>query len=162
MSRCVDKHLTGICTQSLNRQSGKQRDAGRFFDETRQYLIVGGYAVAFHGYPRYTKDIDIFYANDEPNISRLCEALREFAFSESDLAAEQFRTPGTVVTFGVEPVRVDLLNQIDGVTFELARRGQVFGNYGEAKVRFIGKEELILKKTSTKRLRDKADAEELR
>lgn len=126
-----------------------------------RYLIVGGYAVAFHGYPRFTKDLDIFFENTPENISRLQKALLTFGFKESDVPRDIFSVPGNILTFGIEPVRVDLLNRIDGVEFTIAYANRVKGRYGKYDVAFIGKEELLLNKRSTNRLRDKADAEEL-
>ena len=82
------------------------------------YMIVGGYAVAFHGYPRFTKDIDIFYEASPANIDRLRRALMQFGFAEKNLSADLFATKGQILTFGVAPIRVDLINDVDGITFE--------------------------------------------
>jgi len=125
------------------------------------YMIVGGYAVAFHGYPRFTKDIDVFYRKSEENILRLRAALIEFGFAEEDLPSDAFATAGAVLTFGVVPTRVDMINQIDGVSFEEARPNVVRGTYGGVDVTFIGLNELIRNKRSTPRARDKGDVEEL-
>ena len=125
------------------------------------YMIVGGYAVAYHGYPRFTKDIDLFFDSSEQNSIRLRTALIEFGFSESELALESFTTMGNVLTFGAEPTRVDLLNDIDGVTFEEASSNIVSGTYGSVSVRFIGFDDLIKNKNATPRARDKGDVEEL-
>jgi hypothetical protein len=124
-------------------------------------MVVGGYAVAFHGYPRFTKDIDIFYKNDDENIRTLKSALIEFGFNSEDLPDDVFKTPGNIITFGVEPVRVDILNEIDGIGFDDAWNNHVQGKYGNTVVNFIGKNDLIKNKTSTKRLQDKADAQNL-
>lgn len=126
-----------------------------------RYLIVGGYAVAFHGYPRFTKNLDIFFENTSENISRLQKALLTFGFEGSDIPHDIFSVPGNILTFGIEPVRVDLLNRIDGVEFTIAYANRVKSRYGKYDVAFIGREELLLNKRSTNRLRDKADAEEL-
>ena len=126
-----------------------------------EYMIVGGYAVAFHGYPRFTKDIDIFFEVSKKNIISLKKALIEFGFTKADLPDELFIELGSVITFGVAPVRIDLLNDIDGVKFKEAKSSRIRGRYGKIKVFFIGKEELIKNKNSTSRTKDKADAEEL-
>lgn len=126
-----------------------------------EYMIIGGYAVAFHGFPRFTKDLDIWFEASPPNVERLKRALVEFGFEERDLDTKAFTEPGNILTFGVPPVRVDLLNSIDGVTFEQARPGMVKGKYGQVAARFIGRAELLKNKRSTSRTRDKADAEEL-
>jgi hypothetical protein len=125
------------------------------------FVVVGGYAVAFHGSPRFTKDIDIFYNNTDVNVSRIRKSLMEFGFSESDIPESSFTKEGNIVSFGVEPMRVDLLNRIDGVTFSEAVAGRIEGKYGKAEIFFIGKKELLKNKTSTSRLKDKMDAENL-
>jgi hypothetical protein len=126
-----------------------------------EYLIVGGYAVAFHGYPRFTKDIDIYYNISAINIQRLQKALEKFGFPTKDLPAELFYSKGNIITFGIEPVRVDIINEISGIDFEDAWKKRVRGNYGTTEVNFINKTDLIKNKTSTPRLQDKADAEKL-
>ena len=131
--------------------------------ETRQvdYVIVGGYAVAFHGFPRFTKDIDIFFDISEPNIERLCQVLVDFGFRKETISREALGTPGNVFAIGIEPVRIDLVNRIDGVSFGEARANAVRGKYGSVGVNFIGLQDLIRNKSSTPRAKDKADVEEL-
>jgi len=134
----------------------------RLLEEHRvEYMVVGGYAVAFHGYPRFTKDIDVFFQSDDENVRLLRQALMAFGFREEDLPREAFATPGNVLTFGVVPTRIDLINSIDGVTYEEARRNVVRGAYGEVEVTFIGFEDLIKNKKSTPRAKDRGDVEEL-
>ena len=126
-----------------------------------EYIIVDGYAVAYHGFPRFTKDIDIFYSISNTNIPKLKKVLEEFGFSPKDLHDELFKTKGNIITFGVEPVRVDIINEISGVEFSTAWSHHVRGKYGETEVNFIGRVELIKNKSSTSRLQDKSDAEKL-
>jgi hypothetical protein len=126
-----------------------------------EYLIVGGYAVAFHGYPRFTKDIDIFYRRSSENIKKLQTALIKFGFPSHELPEELFQSKENVITFGIEPVRVDIISEIDGVDFDQAWGKRVRGSYGEAEVNFISRIDLIKNKKSTSRLQDKADAEKL-
>jgi hypothetical protein len=126
-----------------------------------EYMIVGGYAVAFHGYPRFTKDIDIFFEPSPENIAQLRAALIEFGFTEENLPVQAFAAPGNVLTFGVVPSRVDLLNSIDGVRYSDAKPNIVRGSYGCVEVSFIGRNDLIQNKRATRRTQDKADAEEL-
>ena len=130
-------------------------------DNSVKYLIVGGYAVAFHGFPRLTKDIDIFFENSNENVEKICECLEKFGFPRSDLDLEAFMISGNIITFGVEPVRVDFINEISGVEFEDAWHNRVRGKYGDIPVNFVGRIELIKNKTSTDRPKDKLDAEEL-
>ena len=103
-----------------------------------EYMIVGGYAVAYHGYPRFTKDIDLFFRLTNDNALRLRQALVKFGFREEDLPLDAFTTTGNVLTFGIAPARVDLLNEIDGITFDEARPNVVRGKYGNVEVTFIG------------------------
>lgn len=126
-----------------------------------EYMLVGGYAVAFHGYPRFTKDLDVYYLRSDENIRRLKAVLIEFGFSASEVDALAFDREGEIIRFGVEPVQIDLLNRVDGITFEEAARSVVQGTYGAAPAVFVGKVQLIRNKRATPRLKDKVDAEEL-
>lgn len=82
-----------------------------------RFLIVGGYAVAAHGHPRLTGDLDVWLLVERENARRVVETLDAFGFSSSDLAAEDFQVPGRVVHLGYPPLRIDLLTGIDGVEF---------------------------------------------
>jgi hypothetical protein len=126
-----------------------------------EYMIVGGYAVAYHGYPRFTKDIDLFFRLTGENALHLRSALVEFGFCEEDLPLEAFMTAGNVLTFGVVPTRIDLMNKIDGVTYDEARPNVVRGRYGDVKVSFISLADLLRNKKATPRAKDKGDVEEL-
>lgn len=126
-----------------------------------EYMIVGGYAVAYHGHPRFTKDLDIFFRVTDENIARIRKALVSFGFREKDLPFEAFSAAGNILTFGIAPVRVDLINEIDGVTYEVASGRVVRGTYGDVEVTFIGFDDLVKNKESTSRTKDKGDAEEL-
>lgn len=126
-----------------------------------EYMIVGGYAVAYHGYPRFTKDIDLFFRLTRENALRLRQALMEFGFREEELPLEAFTTAGNVLTFGIAPTRVDLINEIDGVTYDEAYPNVVRGKYGDVDVTFIGLEDLVKNKKATPRIKDKGDVEEL-
>ena len=126
-----------------------------------EYMIVGGYAVAFHGYPRFTKDIDIFFESSPENVERLRGVLVSFGFQEENLPAEAFTKPGNVLTFGIIPTCVDLINAIDGITYAKAKANVVRGTYGAVEVSFIGFDDLIRNKRATPRTKDKVDVEEL-
>ena len=126
-----------------------------------EYLIVGGYAVALHGFPRYTKDIDLFFNSSQENVDRVISTLIGFGFSSDQLNRELFSTPGNIITFGITPVRVDFLNEIDGVSFKDAWPNRVRRAYGSVTANFIGFDDLIKNKSSTGRNRDRLDVEEL-
>jgi hypothetical protein len=124
-------------------------------------LIVGGYAVAFHAKPRFTKDIDLLVEPNPDNAQRLLRALSDFGFGAVDLAVDDFTTPGRVVQLGIAPNRVDLMTAIDGVSFADAWTGRVSGRFGAVPVFYIGKAELVRNKRATGRAQDLADVEAL-
>jgi hypothetical protein len=124
-------------------------------------IVVGGYARAFHGRPRYTKDIDVFIDPTPDNATRILAALVDFGFGGLDLDAGDFSTPGRIVQLGVEPNRVGLLTSIDGVTFAEAWNGRVAGHYGEQSIFFLGRNEFIKNKRASGRPQDLSDIEEL-
>src|SRR5512136_2207304 len=95
------------------------------------YLIVGGYALAFHGAPRYTGDIDIFVRPHPENAQRVIRALAAFGFQFPNLTVEDFQNPDKVVQLGVPPVRIDLITSLTGVSWEEANSSKepaLFGN----------------------------------
>ncbi len=124
-------------------------------------VVVGGYAVAFHGQPRFTKDIDVFVEPSPENAGRLLAALADFGFGGLGLTAADFSTPGKIVQLGVAPNRVDLLTTIDGVTFDEAWRGRVSGHYGSEAVDYIGLGDLIRNKRASGRPQDLLDLDGL-
>jgi hypothetical protein len=125
------------------------------------YIIVGAHALAYHGAPRYTGDMDLLVRPDPENAQRILQALNEFGFGSLGLVAEDFATSGSVIQLGVAPVRVDIVTSITGVTWEDAAAGQVQGKYGNVPVRFIGRKEFILNKQALGRKKDQADLEAL-
>lgn len=124
-------------------------------------VIVGGYALAFHAKPRFTKDIDLFVDPASANVRQLLLALSDFGFGDVGLTESDFSKPGAIVQLGVAPNRVDLVTAIDGVTFEEAWRGRVSGTYGRQPVFYLGRAELIRNKRASGRAQDLADLESL-
>lgn len=96
-------------------------DFKEFFESLNRndvrYLVVGGYAVAFHGYPRYTKDIDVWIEATTDNVQRLIQALRDFGFGALGLQERDFLEPGYTIQLGRPPNRIDLLTSVHGVDF---------------------------------------------
>lgn len=125
------------------------------------YIIVGAHALAYHGAPRYTGDMDILVRADAENSRRILDALDEFGFSSLGLTIEDFTTLDQVVQLGVAPVRVDLVTSITAVSWEEAAAGRVEGNYGDVAVHFIGRKEFIINKRALGRKKDQADLEAL-
>ena len=126
-----------------------------------EYLIVGGYALAFHGAPRFTGDLDLLVRPDPDNATRILSALKEFGFGSLDLSVGDFTAAGSVVQLGVPPVRVDLVTSMDGVSWRDAWSGKEEGTYGGTPVCFIGRREFIANKRAVARPRDVGDLEAL-
>ena len=126
-----------------------------------RYLIVGGYAVAAHGHPRYTKDLDIWIWLDQDNASLLIHALGDFGFDALGLTPEDFLQPDQIIQLGYPPNRIDLLTTAPGVTFEDCYPvRQVIDIEGIA-VDFIDLENLKKNKRASGRAQDLADLENL-
>jgi len=127
-----------------------------------RYCIVGAYAVAFHARPRYTKDMDIWVEPSIENGRKIVAALNVFGFGGLKLTPEDFVRPGRFIQLGYEPVRVDLITEIGGVTFKEAWQHRERGRYGKARATFIGRSDLIRNKEHSGRPQDQADLEQLR
>ena len=126
-----------------------------------EYLIVGGYALAFHGAPRFTGDLDLCVKPDAENAQRILDALNEFGFGSLPLTANDFQQPEQVVQLGVPPVRIDLITSLTGVSWAEASGGRVAGTYGNVPVYYLGREQFVENKRATGRLKDRADIEAL-
>ena len=127
-----------------------------------EYLVVGAFAVAFHGFPRYTGDLDILVRSTAENARRVLDALSQFGFGGLEIRSEDLESPGKVIQLGVAPNRVDLLTSISGLTFDEAWASRVEGELDGMPAHFIGRPALIRNKESTGRAKDRGDAEELR
>jgi hypothetical protein len=132
-----------------------------FNEQKVEYLIVGAYALAFHGAPRYTGDIDLLVNPDAANAQRIMSALDKFGFGSVGLEASDFESPNKVIQLGVPPVRVDMVTSITGVSWKEAFAGRVEGKYGDVQVQYIGREAFILNKRALGRKKDLADLEAL-
>ena len=126
-----------------------------------EYLITGAYALAFHGAPRYTGDIDLYIKPDSSNASRIINALDQFGFGSLGLKTEDFTTPGQIIQLGVPPARIDIITSISGVSWDEAEEGKIAGSCGGVPVYFIGREQFITNKQATGRQKDLADLESL-
>jgi len=126
-----------------------------------EYIIVGAYALAMHGAPRYTGDLDILVKPDRDNAKRIVTALKEFGFESEDLTVSDFEKPEKVIQLGVPPVRVDIITSITGVSWPDANAHRVEGNYGNLRVYYIGLKQLIANKKALGRKKDLADLEAL-
>lgn len=126
-----------------------------------RYLVIGGYAVALHGYPRYTKDLDIWIEMDSANAQRLMEALSEFGFGSVGLTQADFTTPDRVIQLGYPPSRIDLITTPDGVDFNTCYQSKLEISVSGVKINFIDLENLKRNKKASARLQDLADLENL-
>ncbi|OIP92159.1 MAG: hypothetical protein AUK24_01945 [Syntrophaceae bacterium CG2_30_49_12] len=126
-----------------------------------EYMIVGAYALAYHGAPRFTGDIDIFIHPSPENAQKILSALADFGFGSMNLKIEDFKNPNSVVQLGVPPVRIDIITSITGVDWEEADKGKIEGLYGDVPVCFLGREQYIANKRAVGRKKDLADIESL-
>lgn len=122
-----------------------------------KYCIVGAYAVAFHKRPKYTKDIDILVEPSILNAKKIIQVLIDFGFESLKLTEEDFTKHGNIIQLGYEPIRVDFLTSITGVSFLDVWKNKSTGKYGKENVFFIGKKELIKNKQQTGRKQDLID-----
>ncbi len=126
-----------------------------------RYLLVGGYAVGFHGYGRTTNDIDIFVANDRENAERLVTALTQFGFGGNELSPDLFTRKDSLVVMGEEPLSVDILNYLTGVDFEKAYVRRKIVTAEDIEISLICLDDLVENKRATGRYKDLADIEYL-
>jgi len=126
-----------------------------------RYLIVGGYAFAFHAEPRFTKGIDFFVEGSEENAERLLNALAGFGFKNIGLEKDDFIKSENIVQLGVPPVRIDLMTSVTGLDFAVAWENRVTGSYGDIPAFFVSKADLIRNKMAVGRKQDLSDIDRL-
>ena len=127
-----------------------------------EYLIVGGYAVGIHGHPRYTGDLDIWLNATTLNAEQILRSVNQFGFSSFKLTQEDFTKPGNVIQLGYPPLRIDLLTEIDGVTFVECFRNRKEVIIDDLTVNFIGYKDLLKNKKESGRPRDIDDIDHLK
>jgi hypothetical protein len=126
-----------------------------------QYLIVGGYALAYYGVPRYTGDIDIFVKSEAQNASYILKALDDFGFGSAGLKKEDFIKTENIIQLGYPPVRIDIITSISGVSFDDAYKKREKGTYGNIPVYYISLDDFVKNKKASGRKKDLADLEML-
>lgn len=126
-----------------------------------EYLVVGGYALAAHGAPRFTKDIDVWVKCTPENAQRVWSALQVFGAPLDRLTVRDLESLGTVFQVGMAPNRIDILTNIDGVAFEEAWPRRMDGTYGPHPIQLIGREDFLRNKKASGRTQDLADIEAL-
>ncbi len=127
-----------------------------------EYLIVGALAVSWHGFPRYSADVDFLIRPSPTNAARVLQALSQFGFGSLDIPASDLTLTGKVIQLGYEPNRIDLMTSITGVSFDDAWDDRATGDLDGLRVTFIGRSSLLRNKDATGRAKDRIDAEELR
>jgi hypothetical protein len=127
-----------------------------------EYLVVGALAVSWHGFPRYSADVDFLVRPSRANAERLLSALRQFGFGSLDISMDDLTASGKVIQLGYEPNRIDLMTSITGVAFDDAWETRSPGALDGIPVHFIGRAALLRNKESTGRAKDRIDAAELR
>lgn len=130
-------------------------------DNNVRYLVIGGYAVAYHGHPRYTKDIDVWIEVNPENAANMVKALDDFGFSSLGLKAEDFLDLGEVIQLGFPPSRIDIVTSPDGVDFATCFSARVSAEIDGVMVNFIDLENLKQNKRASGRNQDLADVENL-
>jgi Nucleotidyl transferase of unknown function (DUF2204) len=130
-------------------------------DANAKYLIVGGLALAFHDRPRFTKDLDIFIDRSPDNAVCVYKALANFGAPLHALTVEDLQSSELVYQIGVDPVRVDILTDIDGIIFDDAWSRRLSESYGDIPVTVIARNDLIKNKLATGRPQDIVDIERL-
>lgn len=126
-----------------------------------RFLVVGGYAVAVHGHPRYTADLDLWIWAAPDNARATLAALREFGFTDLEVGEDDLTEPDVVLQVGYPPLRIDLLTSIDGVDFADCHDRRVDVEIGGTTVPFIGLADLRANKLASGRHQDLADLEAL-
>lgn len=130
-------------------------------EEKVEFALIGGYAVAYHGYPRFTGDMDILVARSPANASKVLKVLGRFGFGNLQISNADLETEGNVIQLGFPPVRIDLITSIDGVDNSEIFAGLIEGGFYGLNLPIISKEHLIRNKRATGRTRDLLDLENL-
>jgi hypothetical protein len=136
------------CIQSLN-------------DNGVRYLVVGGYAVALHGHPRYTRDLDVWIDMSPDNAANVVKALGQFGFGSLALKISDFLVPDQIIQLGYPPNRIDVLTTLPGVDFASCYPSRLEIEVAGVRVNFIDLENLKKNKRATGRHQDLADLENL-
>ncbi len=130
-------------------------------DNSVRYLVIGGYAVAFHGHPRYTKDLDVWIELSQANAERMIKALEQFGFASLGLQEKDFLDSNQIIQLGYPPYRIDILTELVGVNFESCYSEKITTTIDGVQVNFIGLKNLKENKKAVGRLQDLADLEKL-
>lgn len=126
-----------------------------------KYLVIGGYAVSIHGHPRSTKDIDVCIEMSETNAAKMVQVINDFGFSSLKLNKEDFLKKDSITQLGFPPLKIDILNDLDGVSFDDAWQNKKIVSFKNVPVNFIGYNDLLVVKQKAGRPQDIADVDKL-
>lgn len=126
-----------------------------------EYLLIGGWAVGYHGYPRSTDDLDVWVAIAPANAERVVSVLREFGFDVPELSTELFLQNDQIVRMGIAPVRIEVSTSISGVEFDECYRERLETTLDDEPVSLISLRHLRINKKASGRLKDLSDLENL-
>lgn len=130
-------------------------------DHAVDYLLIGGYAVGYYGYPRTTADMDIWVSPDAANAAKLVGVFNEFGMISDEVTPALFRRPGNIVRMGVPPMRIEIMNAIDGVEFHECAERATTATIDGVTVRLISIDDLRANKLASGRYKDLDDMEHL-
>jgi hypothetical protein len=126
-------------------------------DEKVKFIVVGAYALAAHGFPRATGDIDIWVKSEAGNATKIMRALAKFGAPIAELSEDDFTARDRIIQIGVEPCRIDILTGIDGVEFDEAWQKKVSISISEMEIHVLSIEDLLKNKLATHRDKDRGD-----
>ena len=132
-----------------------------FVTNNVRFLVVGGYALAAHGYPRATGDLDAWVWVNPENAAKIVECLQEFGFGSLEISVEDFTSTNNVVQLGFPPYRIDIITSIDGVEFDAAWENRFMVDLDGLDVPFISRDDLLINKRAVGRPQDIADVKRL-
>jgi len=130
-------------------------------DKNIRYLLIGGYAVGYHGYPRSTNDMDIWIAFDSKTAKQMVLALKEFGFDSPQLSEELFLKEKNIVRMGIAPIRIEILTTISGVSFDECFKQRIVDEIDGVEVNIISLNHLKINKKASGRHKDLDDLENL-
>ena len=126
-----------------------------------EYLLIGGYAVGYHGYPRATNDMDVWIAINQENAERVVTVLREFGFNTPALSVDLFMEENKIIRMGMPPMRIEISTSISGVDFDECYRARIIDVLDEVPVNIISLRHLKINKKASGRHKDLSDLENL-
>lgn len=126
-----------------------------------EYIVVGAFALAFNGHPRYTGDIDFWIKNDLPNAKKVFKSIKDFGFQVDRLKENEFASDDLIFQMGYPPVRIDIITSVDGLKFEESFKNKKEKNFEGLKINFLSLEDIKKNKKTVGRNKDLADLEGL-